>query len=149
MNNDPDVPNIEKQDSEMDLEEEEQEPAQELIVEKPEGNHEPPPAADAVPQEINQDFHHVAQEIAEPEAERGEMQPGDYIHERPVRKRHPPSTLNYGTLGNPCVSSLQASNDSAFNPSTTVCHPKTCLKNLPTHFLCKVWGFQIHILVNS
>ena len=44
----------------MDLEEDEQEPAQELIAEEPEGNNEdPPPAADAVPQQINQDFHHV------------------------------------------------------------------------------------------
>ena len=50
MNNDPEVPNIAEQlDSEMDLEEDEQEPAQELIAEEPEGNNEnPPPAADAI-----------------------------------------------------------------------------------------------------
>ena len=48
--------------------------------------------------------------MAEPEAEHGEMQPGYYITERLVRNRRPPSTLNYATLGNPYVSSLQASN---------------------------------------
>ena len=98
----------------MDLEEDEQEPAQELIAADPEGNNEdPPPATDAVPRQINQDFNDVVQEMAEPVEERGEMQPGDYKTERPARNRRPPSTLNYATLGHPYESS----------PSTTVCHP--------------------------
>ena len=51
MNNDPDIPNIAEQHSEMDLEDDEQEPAQELIAEEHEGNNaDPPPATDAVPQ---------------------------------------------------------------------------------------------------
>ena len=52
VNDDPDVPHIAKQDSELDLEEKEQEPAQE--AEDLEGNNEdPPPAAGAVLQEID------------------------------------------------------------------------------------------------
>ena len=40
VNNDPDVPNIAEQHSEMDLEEDEQEHAQELIAQEPEENNE-------------------------------------------------------------------------------------------------------------
>ena len=105
----------------MDLEENELEPAQELTAEELEGNNEDPsPAADAVPKEIDQDFHPVTQEMAESETGCGEMQPGDYMAERPGRNRRPPSSLNYATLGNPYVSSLQAFNDSVFNPSTSL-----------------------------
>ena len=126
----------------MDVEEDEQEPAQELIASDPEGNNEdPPPATDAVPRQINQDFHEVVQEMAEPEAERGEMQPGDYKTERPAQNRRPPSTFNYEPINNgmpPNTTVLPSTFGNTSNPIPTNsvysppfhCIPITCSSNL-------------------
>ena len=102
-----------------------------MIAEEPEGHKEDPlPAANAVPQQINEGSYHVVQEVAEPEAEHGEMQPGDYITERLVRNRRPPSTLNGATCGNPYVSSLQASNaNQPYRFPSTFCTSNSILSN--------------------
>lgn len=73
-----------------------------------------PTVVEVPPQEIEQGVPPTEQET-EPE-ERGERMPGGYIHERPVRNRRPPSMLNYASLGNPYVSSLQGSNHNVFAP---------------------------------
>ena len=69
-------------------------------------------------EEIDQDLPPVEQGT-QPEEQAEMMQ--DYIPQRPVRDRRPPSTLNYASLGNPYVSGIETFTSSVVTPSTDFC----------------------------